>query len=37
MSDLRTRIATLVAGKPTKSVGDAYALADAVIAAAAAK
>jgi hypothetical protein len=30
---LSSRIAQLVAGKPTKSVGDAFALADAVIAA----
>lgn len=30
--DLRSRIAAAVAGRPTKSVGDAYALADAVIA-----
>lgn len=29
---LRYRIAAVVAGKPTKSVGDAYAIADAVIA-----
>jgi hypothetical protein len=28
---LSSRIAQLVAGKPTKSVGDAFALADAVI------
>lgn len=33
MSDnLRARIAAVVAGKPTKSVGDAYAMAEAVIA-----